>query len=55
MTDKTISGFMGTHQPAIWMGDYGYVTLMPEVGGREASRRTRVRCLSRTRRDRTPD
>jgi predicted alpha-1,2-mannosidase len=30
--DTTISGFMGTHQPAIWMGDYGYVTLMPEVG-----------------------
>ena len=29
--DKTISGFMGTHQPAIWMGDYGYLTLMPEV------------------------
>ena len=24
-----ISGFIGTHQPAIWMGDYGYVTLMP--------------------------
>lgn len=30
--DKTFSGFIGTHQPAIWMGDYGYVTLMPEVG-----------------------
>ena len=30
--DATISGFIGTHQPAIWMGDYGYVTLMPEVG-----------------------
>jgi predicted alpha-1,2-mannosidase len=29
--DDTISGFMGTHQPAIWMGDYGYVTIMPEV------------------------
>src|ERR1700736_2224641 len=29
--DSTISGFMGTHQPAIWMGDYGYVTLMPEI------------------------
>ncbi len=29
--DATISGFIGTHQPAIWMGDYGYVTLMPEV------------------------
>jgi predicted alpha-1,2-mannosidase len=30
--DTDISGFFGTHQPAIWMGDYGYVTLMPEVG-----------------------
>ena len=30
--DKTISGFIGTHQPAIWMGDYGYVTLMPQTG-----------------------
>jgi len=29
--DPAISGFMGTHQPAIWMGDYGYVTLMPEI------------------------
>ncbi len=27
--DKTISGFIGTHQPAIWMGDYGYVTVVP--------------------------
>ncbi len=30
--DTAISGFIGTHQPAIWMGDYGYITLMPEVG-----------------------
>ncbi len=30
--DPTISGFIGTHQPAIWMGDYGYMTLMPQVG-----------------------
>jgi predicted alpha-1,2-mannosidase len=29
--DTAISGFIGTHQPALWMGDYGYVTLMPEV------------------------
>ena len=29
--DTSISGFMGTHQPAIWMGDFGYVTLMPEL------------------------
>ena len=31
-SDTTITGFMGTHQPAIWMGDFGYVTLMPQVG-----------------------
>src|SRR6266478_8193924 len=31
-SDKTIEGFLGTHQPAIWMGDYGYVSLMPSVG-----------------------
>lgn len=30
--DTTISGFIGTHQPAIWMGDYGYVTLVPQAG-----------------------
>ncbi len=30
--DTTISGFIGTHQPAIWMGDYGYVTVIPQVG-----------------------
>lgn len=30
--DTTITGFIGTHQPAIWMGDYGYVTLMPQAG-----------------------
>ena len=30
--DRTIQGFMGTHQAAIWIGDFGYVTLMPEVG-----------------------
>jgi predicted alpha-1,2-mannosidase len=31
--DTQISGFMGTHQAALWMGDYGYVTLMPEIDG----------------------
>jgi putative alpha-1,2-mannosidase len=30
--DTTISGFIGTHQPAIWMGDYGYVTVIPQLG-----------------------
>src|SRR5947207_13728212 len=31
-SDQTIEGFLGTHQPAIWMGDYGYVSLMPSSG-----------------------
>src|SRR5271156_1240356 len=35
--DTAISGFIGTHQPAIWMGDYGYVTLMPEIDDLKAS------------------
>lgn len=30
--DSTLIGFMGTHQPAIWMGDYGFMTLMPQSG-----------------------
>ena len=30
--DTNIFGFIGTHQAAIWMGDYGYVTVMPETG-----------------------
>ena len=30
--DTSISGFIGTHQPAIWMGDYGYITVIPQVG-----------------------
>jgi predicted alpha-1,2-mannosidase len=30
--DPKITGFMGTHQPAIWMGDFGFITLMPQVG-----------------------
>ena len=30
--DTSIEGFLGTHQPAPWMGDYGYVKLMPGIG-----------------------
>lgn len=30
--DNTVKGFMATHQPTVWMGDYGYVSLMPQVG-----------------------
>jgi predicted alpha-1,2-mannosidase len=31
---RTMIGFMGTHQPTVWMGDYGFMTLMPEMGAR---------------------
>src|SRR6187402_2190226 len=30
--DSTVIGFMATHQPTVWMGDYGYVSVMPGVG-----------------------
>ena len=30
--DDTIIGFLGSHQPAIWMGDWGQVAVMPGVG-----------------------
>jgi len=30
-SDSMISGFIGTHQSAIWMGDFGYVAVMPEL------------------------
>jgi predicted alpha-1,2-mannosidase len=30
--DSTIMGFIASHQPTVWMGDYGYVSVMPQVG-----------------------
>ncbi len=30
--DSTILGFIGSHQPTVWMSDYGYVSVMPEIG-----------------------
>src|SRR2546427_291127 len=38
-SDQTIEGFLGTHQPAIWMGDYGYVSLMPSTGELKTSQK----------------
>jgi len=31
--DTEISGFLASHQPTVWMGDYGYVSVMPQTGG----------------------
>ena len=30
--DSSIIGFIGTHQPAIWMGDYGFISFLPRSG-----------------------
>lgn len=30
--DTTILGFIASHQPTVWMGDYGYVSVMPQIG-----------------------
>lgn len=30
--DTSILGFIASHQPTVWMGDYGYVSVMPEIG-----------------------
>jgi putative alpha-1,2-mannosidase len=30
--DTKIMGFLASHQPTVWMGDYGYVSVMPQVG-----------------------
>lgn len=30
--DTQFMGFLASHQPTVWMGDYGYVSLMPQTG-----------------------
>lgn len=30
--DGKVIGFTATHQPTVWMGDYGYVSVMPQIG-----------------------
>ena len=30
--DAFIQGFLGSHQPAVWMGEYGQVSIMPGLG-----------------------
>nr|WP_051697781.1 GH92 family glycosyl hydrolase [Prevotella sp. 10(H)] len=30
--DSHMIGFLASHQPTVWMGDYGYVSLMPQIG-----------------------
>lgn len=30
--DNSVIGLMASHQPTVWMGDYGYVSVMPQIG-----------------------
>ncbi len=53
--DAAITGFIGTHQPAIWMGDYGYITLMPQTGELRTSPETRGLAFSHTDEIVSPD
>lgn len=43
--DTHIMGFMASHQPTVWMGDYGYVSIMPQIG-REIKTLPEKRALS---------
>src|SRR3954471_15187272 len=53
--DSTISGFIGTHQPAIWMGDYGYVTVIPQAGGLRTTPESRKMAYSHSEETARPD
>ena len=43
--DRYIKGFMGTHQPTIWMSDYGFLTVMPEIGSPKIRRDDRAMAI----------
>ena len=53
--DTAITGFIGTHQPAIWMGDYGYITLMPQVGELRTTPEARQLAFSHSDESAKPD
>ena len=53
--DQAISGFIGTHQPAIWMGDYGYITLMPQTGELHTKPEARQLAFSHSEESASPD
>ncbi|SDD05267.1 GH92 family glycosyl hydrolase [Niabella drilacis] len=52
--DKKLLGFMATHQPAVWMGDYGFFTLMPQVGKLKIQTQERAVILDRSKETATP-
>lgn len=52
--DANLLGFMATHQPAVWMGDYGFFTLMPQTGKLKIKPKERAVKLERSAEIATP-
>lgn len=52
--DQYLLGFMATHQPAIWMGDYGFFTLMPQADKLKIKPEERAVKLERSNETATP-
>jgi predicted alpha-1,2-mannosidase len=52
--DEHLLGFMATHQPAVWMGDYVFFTLMPQVGSLKIKPEERAVKLDRSKEAATP-
>lgn len=46
--DTSIIGFSASHQPTVWMGDYGYVSVMPQTGALKVLPEDRALSFSHT-------
>ena len=52
--DDSIIGFLASHQPTVWMGDYGYVSVMPQTGDLKVLPRERALKFSHANEISTP-
>ena len=52
--DTNLLGFMATHQPAVWMGDYAFFTLMPQTEKLKITPKERAVKLERSTEIATP-
>ncbi|MES2777079.1 MAG: GH92 family glycosyl hydrolase [Bacteroidota bacterium] len=52
--DSSIIGFLASHQPTVWMGDYGYVSVMPQTGDLKVLPKERALKFSHTNEVSTP-
>ena len=52
--DTSIIGFLASHQPTVWMGDYGYVSVMPQLGDLKVLPKERALSFNHAREVSTP-